>query len=170
MPAEFSYFTKREDYKTKTILYESPDKNYIIYKKVINLYNSDDVENAKIIGVSTNMYTETTDADDIVTSTKTYRKFYENAGVPYGDNNILVTNNTRYNKYTDYILKDGIYTNIVNQNESTGEYANQIGYLNYPKDSSKIFIGHEVYFPLPTVTYTNAFNSLPQPNTAPLPS
>ena len=27
-----------------------------------------------------------------------------------------------------------------------------------------------VNFPLPTVTYTNAFNSLPQPSTAPLPS
>ena len=170
MPAEFSYFTKQEGYNKKDILYESPDKNYVIYKKVINLYNSDDVENAKVIGVRTIIYTQTTDADDIVTSTTNYTKFYENAGVPYGDNNILVTNNTRYNKYTDYILKDGIYTNIVNQNESTGEYANQIGYLNYEKDSTKIFNKGTYYFPLPTVTYTSAFNSLPQPSTAPLPS
>jgi len=171
MPAQFNYFFKIADTKVPpTIFYETPDKNYAVFERVFPMYNSDNKETAKVIGKYTATYTTITNAEDVITSTKNFLKFNKDSGVPYGDDNILVTTNTRYNKVTDKIQADGKYIIKVSPNESTGEYANQVGYVEYDKDSSKIFAEQTVYFPLPIVTYTNAFNSLPQPSTAPLPA
>jgi hypothetical protein len=134
------------------------------------LYDSDSLENAKVIATQTVIYNNIINVDDLISSQKTFIKFNEYAGVPYGDNNILVTTMTRYNDIKNTILVDGVYNIIVSQSESTGEYANQVGYIEYVKDSTKIFVKQTLYFPQPIVTYTNAFNSLPQPNTAPLPA
>jgi hypothetical protein len=153
----------------KTILYESPNKNYIIYQRYNPLYSNP--ECTDIIGNQTTIYTTTFNVDDEITSVKLFLKFNEISGVPYGDDNILVVTNTRVNKINGDIFIKNIYTGVVSTNESTGEYANQTGYYNYYKtDSEYNSYKYEVFFPLPIVTYTNAFNSLPQPSTAPLPA
>lgn len=171
MPAQVSFYIKISDTKTKPIiLYESSDKNYIIYKREMPLYDSDSLENAKVVANQTVIYTNIINVDDLINPNTTFIRFNEILGVPYGDKNILVTNFTNYNNIKDKIMVDGVYKFNINQSESSGEYANQVGYIEYIKDSSKIFAKQTVYFPLPTVTYTNAFNSLPQPSTAPLPS
>lgn len=175
MPAEFNVYVKLSETKTKpTILYENADKSYRVFKRVFQLYKTDSLENEIIVGTHTVTYTSIINNNDITTDDITtniiYIKFNELSGVPYGDDNILVLNKTTYNKYTNNILKDGVYTNIVNPSQSTGEYANQVGYEIYVKDSTKVFGSYTIKFPLPTVTYTNAFNSLPQPSTAPLPA
>ena len=173
MPAEFTVYVKLTDLiKPPTILYESPDKSYSVFKRIITIYDNDSLETSKVIGMRTIMYTSIkNDDDNNITSVTIYDRFNELAGVPYGDDNILVLNGTRYgDKYINNIIKDGVYINIVNPSLSTGEYANQVGYLTFTKDSKKPFASLTVVFPQPILTYTNAFNSLPQPSTAPLPA
>jgi len=171
MPAQFSFYIKIADTKTDPIiLYESPDKNYISYKREIPLYNSDSLETAKVIGIETVIYTNIINVSGSINSSKTFIKFNEVSELPYGDNNILVHTRTGYDDNKNTILVDGVYLFIVSQNESTGEYANQVGYIEYVKDSTKILAKETCYFPQPILTYTNAFNSLPQPSTAPLPA
>ena len=76
-------------------------------------------------------------------------------------NKIINTNN----------LIDGTYTYQVNSTLSSGEYAAQVGYATSIRNSKDNLNDVTVInFPLPIVTYTNAFNSLPQPSTAPLPA
>ena len=170
MPASFTYYFKVSDTKqTPIFLYESP--NYEIYKRSFPIYNSDNLETSVIIGNYTVIYTSIlNENEDLITTSQAFTKFFENSGVPYGDNNILVTNITRVNKVFNRVVADGVYQFKMNGSLSSGEYANQIGYDTYIKDSTKIFASHTIYFPLPVVTYTNAFNSLPQPSTAPLPN
>lgn len=171
MPAQFSFFCKTADTKVApTIHHESPDKSYVIFKRTLPIYNTDNLKTTQIIGSYTAMYTSVSNPDDLFTSTQNIIKFFENSGLPYGDDNILVTTSTKSNKVENNIVIDGKYTLIISANESTGKYANQVGYNSYTKDSSKIFIKHDVYFPLPILTYTNAFNSISQPSTAPLPA
>jgi hypothetical protein len=60
----------------------------------------------------------------------------------------------------------GTFTGSIN-NASSGEYQNQFGYVIKTKDQSA-FRRYDVYFPQLVANYTNVFNSLPQPNVAPL--
>jgi hypothetical protein len=171
MPAEFTFYKLKKP--ETTILYESPDKTYIIFKNIHDIYNSDDLKNATIIGQSTAIINKILNETDVVTSATIFRKFNEYAGVPYGDDNILVTSSTQYNKFDKdgKVIKDGNYIECVASDQSTGEYANQVGYLERLVDSVKGIDKFKVVFPLPILTYTNAFNSLPQqPSTAPLPA
>ena len=170
MPAEFTFYKLKKP--ETTILYESPDKTYIIIKNIHDIYNSDDLKNATIIGQSTAIINKILNETDVVTSATIFRKFNEYAGVPYGDDNILVTSSTQYNKFDKdgKFIKDGNYINCLASEQSTGEYATQVGYVERVVDSKKGVDKFKVYFPQPILTYTNAFNSLPQRNTAPLPA
>jgi hypothetical protein len=174
MPAEFTVYVKISDLiKPPTILYESPDKSYSVYKRIVTLYNTDSLATAIEIGIRTIMYTSImNDLTNNINSVTVYDRFNELSGLPNGDDNILVVNGTRYGDiYINKVLKDGVYTNIVNTSQSTGEYANQVGYLTFIKDSTKTFASLTFKFPLPILTYTDYFNSLPQkPSTAPLPA
>ena len=49
-----------------------------------------------------------------------------------------------------------------------GEFCNQFGYCNKTKYNSSPYRQYDVYFPQLVASYTNAFNSLPQKNVAPL--
>jgi len=51
---------------------------------------------------------------------------------------------------------------------SNGEFCNQFGYCNKTKYNSSPYRQYDVYFPQLVASYTNAFNSLPQTNVAPL--
>lgn len=51
---------------------------------------------------------------------------------------------------------------------SNGEFCNQFGYCNKTKYNSSTYRQYDVYFPQLVASYTNAFNSLPQTNVAPL--
>jgi hypothetical protein len=65
--------------------------------------------------------------------------------------------------------KEDTYT--LNYNPlSIREYANQVCYAQFTRNNSETYDKVVVNFPLPTVTYTNAFNSLSQLSTAPLPA
>jgi hypothetical protein len=78
---------------------------------------------------------------------------------------------TNVNKIVNGDLIDGTYTYQLNSTSSSGEYAAQVGYatsIRNKKDNLNDVT--TINFPLPIVTYTNAFNSLPQPSTAPLPA
>ena len=45
MPAQFSFFCKTADTKVApTICYESPDKSYLIFKRTLPIYNTNDLE------------------------------------------------------------------------------------------------------------------------------
>lgn len=170
MPAEFTFYRLKKP--ETTILYESPDKTYIIFKNMFDVYNSNDLKNATIIGQSTGIVSKILNETDVITSATVFRKFNEYAGVPYGDNNILVSSSTQYNKFSrdGKFINDGNYIQNLASDQSSGEYANQVGYIERVVDSVKGLDKHKVYFPLPILTYTNAFNSLPQPSTAPLPA
>lgn len=168
MPATIVFYRLKEEAPI-TVLYESPDKNYIVYQRYGQIYSNPECTNN--IGNITVINTSTLNEDDEITSIKAFTKFNEKSGYPYGDDNILVVNHTRVNKKDGDVFIKNIYTGIVNTAESTGEYANQTGYYKYyKKDSEYNSYKYEVFFPLPIVTYTNAFNSLPQPSTAPLPA
>ena len=171
MPAFFSVFWKIADTKVSpVVLYESADKSSSVYRREWSVYDSSNSKTAKVIGSLISVYEATTTANDQRSVVSSFFKFFENSGLPYGDDNILVAETTLYNKYVNGVRADGLYTHPVNQSLSSGEYANQVGYATYVKDSSKVFAEFTFNFPLPVVTYTNVFNSLPQPSTAPLPA
>jgi hypothetical protein len=54
------------------------------------------------------------------------------------------------------------------QNYSQGAYQNQFGYVTKVKSATTNFRQYNVFFPQLVANYTNVFNSLPQPNVAPL--
>jgi hypothetical protein len=186
MPAEIVFYFRNlpKNYngkKPSRVLFETPDKSYCIVRKTLNVYDSETL--TKKIGVASVTYTldKLIDANDEIQNiiiVNTVIIFNDNASFPNGNDNILVFDATYagdvYNlsdlSSSNFALLDGFYKSVVNTSLSTGEYANQLGYRETVKDVSKNFVKNTVYFPLPTVTYTNAFNSLPQPSTAPLPS
>jgi hypothetical protein len=173
MPADIVLYYLSTEVKPVNILYESSDKKYVVAERTLNVYNSANLENAKIIGTSTNIYTLTVNSkNDNVCTFNAFIEFNETSGVPYGSNNILVWSNTFINNINPvtFLSYYAIYNFPLNTNLSTGEYANQVGYREYIKLEGSLFWKNIIHFPLPTVTYTNAFNSLPQPSTAPLPS
>jgi len=166
MPAKFSIYNKPviEDLETVAIL---PSTNFTSYK--LKFYDTQ--ECTKQIGVGfTQVYTHNFDLDN-ANYGNTFIKFFKDSGLPYGDDNILVLSSTVFNKYGSGGSVDGIYNYQVNSALSSGEYAGQVGYaVSIKNQKDKLNEVTTVNFPLPTVTYTNAFNSLPQPSTAPLPS
>jgi hypothetical protein len=71
----------------------------------------------------------------------------------------------------DDFLIDGTYIYQVNSTLSNGEYSGQVGNSTFVRNRKDgLNDVNIVNFPLPILTYTNAFNSLPQPSTAPLPA
>jgi len=171
MPAQFTFYTKiSESNAPPTIYYESSDKKYKTFGRTSNIYNNEDLETCKIIGTKFVIYnTILVDDENIQAFTSTSYKFNENSGLPFGNDNILVVDSKFWNGVINNITTFGIKIASISTS-STGEFANQTGYEEYIKDGKKIFAQTTIYFPLPIVTYTNAFNSLPQPSTAPLPS
>jgi hypothetical protein len=186
MPSEIVFYFKNlpKNYngeKSHRVIYENPDEDYRIIKKTLNVYDSETL--TKKIGVASVTYTldklidvNYKEYNTIIVNT--FIIFNDNTSFPNGNNNILVFDATYVGDIfnlsdlssSNFALLDGFYKSVVNTSLSTGEYANQVGYRETVKDASKNFVKNTVYFPLPTVTYTNAFNSLPQPSTAPLPS
>jgi len=57
---------------------------------------------------------------------------------------------------------------ILNGNLSTTCFANQYGYVIKTKSSTSNYRRYDFYYPQAVMTYTNVFNSLPQPSVAPL--
>lgn len=168
MPASFILYTLRDEY----IDFEQIDISSTTYQLFWgkNVFSDPECTN-KIGQFFTENNIHSWGESNFTTYSSNLLKFFENSGLPYGDDNILVSNLTTNNKYIPGSgLLDGTYIQQVNTFLSTGEWSGQIGYATITRDSTKIYDKAEVNFPLPVVTYTNAFNSLPQPNTAPLPS
>jgi hypothetical protein len=182
MPAEFTFYFKDlpQNYNGAPpyiVVYESPNKEYLIVKKTLNIYDSESL--TTIIGICSVTYTNFIIIDKNLkqynsTSVNTSIIFNENASFPNGNDNVLVFEATYIDSIdlspSNFGLLDGYYKSVVNTSLSTGKYANQAGYRETYKDSTQDFVINKVYFPQPILTYTNAFNSLPQPNTAPLPA
>jgi hypothetical protein len=59
-------------------------------------------------------------------------------------------------------------TGGVDSNQCSGEFLNQFGYCEKVKDETTSFRKYSVFFPQLVASYTNVFNSLPQPSVAPL--
>lgn len=106
-----------------------------------------------------------------------YIQFFDNSGLPTNSTlklfDALFNQTTGKENPTETIPVDQtsvVVTGSVDPLGSTGEFLNQPGYFNKTNYSTKSFRLYEVYFPQAVVTYTNAFNSLPQPSVAPLPN
>ena len=147
-------------------------KNTILTYFTRNVYS--DPECKKLIGVA---FYETyihSFAGNRCAYGNIFIKFNENSGYPYGDDNILVLTATAMNKLIPGTLRliDGTYVGEVNAELSTGEYAGQVGnFENIRNNKAGLNDVTTIKFPLPIVTYTDAFNSLPQkPSTAPRPA
>jgi hypothetical protein len=167
MPASLTYYREKTASKAQ-IEFLSGDTDYAVIQEILNLYDKND----NIIGTNTSLSTLVRNpAGDIILTGNSYVKFNELSGYPYGDDNIFSFTFTIFNKldFTTGLLVDGTYPSNSNAC-STGEYANQVAYAQLIRDSTQKYDKVTVNFPLPTLTYTNAFNSLPQPSTAPLPA
>ena len=176
MPASLSYY-RAKNTTTIDVDFISSDLDTSIGKTLQNLYDAD----GNLIGTE-NILLEAVKfaSDDVIVTYTSFSRFNELSGFPNGDDNILSLTTTFVNKLTDsslpilkedslLILKEGTYT--LNYNPlSIGEYANQVCYAQFTRDNSQTYDKVVVNFPLPILTYTNAFNSLPQPSTAPLPA
>ena len=167
MPATIVFYTDPNDVQDYEQFVFSP--NTILSYFTRNVYS--DPQCTKIIGT---IFYETYDhrfSGNSVLYGNVFIKFFENSGFPYGDDNILVISGTNVNKLVNNFLIDGTYMSQVNSTLSSGEYSGQVGNsrtIRNIKDGLNDV--STVYFPLPILTYTNAFNSLPQPSTAPLPA
>jgi hypothetical protein len=167
MPASLVYYSEKTSSNIQPE-FISGELDYALFQDFFNLYD----ENNNVIGSETTLGTFVRNpSGDIIINTNSYIKFNELSGFPYGDDNILSFTFTYVNKVdlTNYQLIEGTYTGVSNAC-SSGEYANQVAYSQFTIDNSQKYDKIIVNFPLPTVTYTNAFNSLPQPSTAPLPA
>jgi len=167
MPATITVYSKPDDTQDFERFASSPNTYTDYFTR--NIY--DNPECTRQIGVG--FYESNTHifSKNICVYGDVFIKFFENSGFPYGDDNILVISGTNVNKVINNSLIDGTYTYQVNSALSSGEYAAQVGYAtsirNRKDNLNDVTV---INFPLPTVTYTNAFNSLPQPSTAPLPA
>ena len=178
MPASICYY-RAKDTTTLDVDFISSDLDNSFGKTLQNLYDVDGnligTENVLLQGVKFA-------SDDVIVTYTSFNRFNELSGFPNGDDNILSLTTTFVNKLnTDdgslpvlkednlLMLKEETYT--LNYNPmSTGEYANQVCYAQFTRDNAEQYDKIIVNFPQPIVTYTNAFNSLPQINTAPLPA
>lgn len=167
MPATIVFYTDPNDAQDYEQFVFSP--NTILTYFTRNVYS--DSECSKIIGTE---FYETYGhrfSGNSVLYGNVFVKFFENSGFPHGDDNILVISGTNVNKYVDDFLIDGTYTYQINSTLSSGEYSGQVGNSTFVRNRKDgLNDVNIVNFPLPILTYTNAFNSLPQPSTAPLPA
>ena len=167
MPASFTFYNKPNVVEEFETFVFSPNTNVIYY--TINIYDS--IECTNIIGIAFSEIYNHTFSGNKSNFGNTFIKFFENSGLPYGDDNILVTSGTSVNKVVDGRLIDGTYIYQVNSALSSGEYSGQVGNATCVRNRKDgLNDATIVNFPLPILTYTNAFNSLPQPSTAPLPA
>ena len=176
MPATLVYY-RAKNTTTLDVDFISSDLDNSSGKTLQNLYDAD----GNLIGTENTLLQGVKFAsDDIVVTYTSFNRFNELSGFSNGDNNILSLTTTFVNKLTDnslpilkedslLMLKEGTYT--LNYNPmSTGDYANQVCYAQFTRDNSQQYDKIIVNFPLPILTYTNAFNSISQPSTAPLPA
>lgn len=167
MPATMTLYSKPTDVQDYERFVSSPN-TYIDYF-TRNVYNNP--ECTRKIGVAFYESTFHTFSKNICVYGDTFIKFFKNSGFPYGDDNILVISFTNVNKTVNGDLIDGTYTCQLNSTSSSGEYAAQVGYATFTRNTqSGLNDVTIINFPLPIVTYTNVYNSLSQPSTAPLPA
>jgi len=167
MPATMTLYSKPDDAQEYERFVSSPNTYMVYFTR--NVY--DNSECTRKIGVAFYENTFHTFSKNICVYGDVFIKFFKNSGFPYGDDNILVISATNVNKTVNGDLIDGTYTYQLNSTSSSGEYAAQVGYatsIRNKKDNLNDVT--TINFPLPILTYTNAFNSLPQPSTAPLPA
>jgi hypothetical protein len=167
MPASLTYYSEKTSSNIQPE-FISGELDYALFQDFFNLYD----KNNNVIGSVTDTGTFVRNpSGDIIVNTNSYIKFNELSGFPYGDDNILSCTFTYVNKVdlTNSQLLEGTYTGASNSC-STGEYLNQVAYSQFTRDNSQKYDKVTVNFPLPILTYTNAFNSLPQPSVAPLPA
>jgi len=171
MPASFTVYINDTQMEYEKVVL-SPTTYIEFFKNF--LYKYDDPECKKepigILAVEQSVHIFPT--GNMIQNGNAYNNFYSNSGLPYGDANILIVSfSNSTNLLNNASSQDSSYSQQVNPILSTGEWSGQIGYENATIDKTNPKISkHEFNFPLPIVTYTNAFNSLPQPSTAPLPA
>ena len=167
MPAKIVVYSKPTDIQDYERFVSSPNTYMDYFTR--NVYSSPDC--TTIIGVAFYESTFHTFSKNLCVYGDTFIKFFKNSGFPYGDDNILVISGTNVNKIVKNDLIDGTYIFQVNSAFSSGEYQGQVGNATFTRNKkSGLNDVTVINFPLPIVTYTNAFNSLPQPSTAPLPA
>lgn len=167
MPAKILLYSKPTDVQDYERFVSSPT-TYIDYF-TRNVYNNP--ECTTMIGVAFYESTYHIFSKNLCVYGDVFIKFFENSGLPYGDDNILVISGTNVNKTVNSDLIDGKYIYQINSAFSTGEYQGQVGNATFTRNmQSGLNDITIINFPLPILTYTNAFNSLPQPSTAPLPA
>jgi hypothetical protein len=166
MPASFKFYGIPDDVQDTEIFVFSPNTYQFIYTRF--LYSDPECTNR--IGSAYYDLLSHNFNDNNSLSGNAFIKFFPNSGVPQGDDNILVISGTNFNKVVNGKLKDGTYTFQVNSTLSSGEWSGQVGYVTEVKSTENGLNFFTFNFPLPTLTYTNAFNSLPQPSTAPFPA
>ena len=166
MPASFTFYNNSKEYLNLKISTSEDGVTSRTFSKII--YNSHDLD--KSIGIATYSYNFQYDSNNNVYNYgNMFIKFDNNSGFPNGEDNILVLSSTSVNKFDkNNESVDREFTQQINQSLSTGEYSGQIGYSDTSRRNG--VVTRNVYFPQPILTYTNAFNSLPQPSTAPLPA
>lgn len=174
MPANFKFYVNNASEKSVVIMMTS-DSNATTQVSAPVLGSEDDTD---IIGTLFAVKTWNKDAYGNELSTfEWYIQFFDNSGLP--TNSTLKLLFTWFNQTTGVEnptekIPNGqtsvVYTGSVDSLGSSGEFLNQSGYCNKTNYSTKSFRLYEVYFPQAVVTYTNVFNSLPQPSVAPLPA
>jgi len=173
MPAKFTVYVQIASASSPRLEDEkvvlSPTTYIEFFKKLI--YNDPECKNEPI-GIKTyQSLVHTFPTGKPIVDLTTYYNFNEKSGLPYGDANILITSQSIGNYYVNGKKPEGDYYEQVNSTLSTGEWSGQVGYVKQnKKNANSISNKYEFNFPLPIVTYTNTFNSLPQPSTAPLPA
>ena len=168
MPATIVFYTNPSDVQDYEKFVFSPNTTLTYFTR--NVYS--DPQCSKIIGTKFyETYVHNFSGNSAIYF-NAFIKFFENSGFPYGDDNILVISGTSVNKTRpDNLLLDGTYIYQVNSALSNGEYSGQVGNCRHIVNrEASLNNVTTVYFPQPILTYTNAFNSLPQPSTAPLPA
>jgi hypothetical protein len=174
MPANFKFYVDKASEQAVVIMMTS-DTNATTQVSAPVLGSEDDTD---IIGTLFAVKTWNKDAYGNQWATfEWYVQFFDNSGLP--TNSTLQLSFTFFNQTTGVenpteTIPAGqpsiVVTGSVNSLGSSGEFLNQSGYCNKTDYSTKSFRLYEVYFPQAVVTYTNVFNSLPQPSVAPLPA
>lgn len=174
MPAKLKFYVN-EDNEQAVVIMMTSDTNATTQVSIPVLGSEDDTD---IIGTLFTIKTWNKDAygNEWVTFEANIQ-FFDNSGFP--TNSTLQLNFTFFNETNGtinptevipYGKTSIIATGSVNSLVSSGEFLNQSGYCNKTIISTSPFKLYEVYFPQAVVTYTNVFNSLPQPSVAPLPA
>jgi hypothetical protein len=180
MPASFTCYVNKA---SEVIVDSSSELPITLNGKGITLVSAPILgskHDSDVIGTMmiSKLYTEDNIGNKLATFTYTL-KFNADSDLPSSPfSDVLCLTEKLYNNFT--IPENGnpsenipagessvVLTGAVNQFESSGEFCNQFGYFNKTKDLTQ-FRTYEVNFPQLVASYTNVFNSLPQPSVAPL--